>query len=536
MRKAMQALSNAAHIRMAALLAVALLSPAVGAGPARAETTLRVVEISPLTSLDPVISTAAFVRNHGFMVYDQLFALDGKGVPRPEMVKTTTVSPDGLIYAFALREGLLFHDGAKVRAADAVASIRRWEQRDVVGKALAAATAALEVRDDATFTLRLSHPFGLVLEALARPTASALFVMPERIAATPASTAITDATGSGPFIFQPGEWRSGDRAVYRRNPAYQPRPEPADGLSGGKVVKIDRVEWLSIPDASTAVAALNSGEIDYLEQPSPDLVPTLAANPAIKLMAINPVGYEIWVRINQAIPPFNDPRAREALLYLIDQEEDLQAAGIQPAEQVPYCGAFFLCGTALETEAGAKGMRAVDIPRAKELLKQAGYDGGRVVFLNATDLPVNNAATLTIAENMKRAGINVDTPAMDWATLTQRRGKKDPVAQGGWNLFITVANVLDAGNPLTNLYLASPCEGGLPGWPCDARLEDLRREWTNETDPTKRRALLDAVQTRAYEVLPYINGGQFRTLTAFRSTVTGVQPTTIPVFWGIEKK
>jgi peptide/nickel transport system substrate-binding protein len=521
------------RLLVASIFALGALAATV---PAEAESVLKVVEVSPLTSLDPVISTAAFVRNHGFLVYDQLFALDAKGAPQPEMVATTSVSPDGLAYRFTLRDGLLFHDGARVRAADVIASIRRWQQRDVVGKALAAATASLEASDDNTFVIRLSRPFGLVREALARPTASALFIMPERIAATPASTAITDATGSGPFIFEPSEWRAGDRAVYRRNPAYLPRPEPQDGLAGGKVVKVDRLEWLSIPDASTAVAALRSGEIDYLEQPSPDLTPVLARDPAIRLMAVNPVGFEIWVRINHAIPPFNDPRAREALLYLIDQQEDLQAAGIQPAQQVPYCGAYFLCGTPLATEAGAKGMRAVDIPRAKELLRQAGYDGGRVVFLDATDLPVNHAATLAIAANMQRAGINVDTPAMDWATLTQRRGKREGVAQGGWNLFITVANVLDSGSPLTDLYLATPCQGGLPGWPCDAKLEELRAAWADETDPAKQRALLDDVQKRAYEVLPYINGGQFRTLTAFRANITGIQATTIPVFWGVEKK
>jgi len=301
-------------------------------------------------------------------------------------------------------------------------------------------------------------------------------------------------------------------------------------------VKIERLEWLSIPDASTAVAALRNGEIDYLEQPSPDLLPTLAKDPAIKLMAVNPVGFEIWVRINHALPPFSDPRAREAMLYLINQEENLQAAGIRPSEQVPYCPAYFMCGTPLETAAGAKGLRGVDIDKAKALLKAAGYNGERVVFMNATDLPVNNAATLAIAENMKRAGINVDVPAMDWATLTQRRGKREPIDQGGWNLFITVANVLDVGNPLTDLYLAAPCTGGLPGWPCDAKLDELRQAWVDEVDPSKRRALLDDVQTRAYEVLPYINGGQFRTLTAFRSNVTGVQATTIPVFWGVEKQ
>ena len=188
-------------------------------------------------------------------------------------------SPDAMRWRFTLREGLAFHDGTPVRAADAVASIRRWAQRDVVGKALAAATGALEVVDDRSFSLTLARPFALVTQALARPTASALFVMPERLAATPAATAITDATGSGPFIFQANEWRAGDRAVYRRNPAYRPRPEPADGLAGGKVAKIDRLEWLAMPDPATAAAALQAGEVDFVEAPSPDLIPTLERNP-----------------------------------------------------------------------------------------------------------------------------------------------------------------------------------------------------------------------------------------------------------------
>ena len=505
-------------------------------GSAMAETTLKVVMINDLTSLDPVQSTAAFVRNHGFLVYDQLFALDAKGDPQPEMVESWTVSPDGREYRFTLRSGLAFHDGTPVRAADAVASIKRWSQRDVVGRALAAATASLAVVDERSFSLTLARPFALVTEALARPTANALFVMPERLANTPGTTAITDATGSGPFIFESAAWQAGHRAVYRRNPAYQPRPEPPDGLAGGKVAKVDRVEWLSMPDAATAAAALQTGEIDYVEQPAPDLIPTLERNRDIKLMAINPVGYDIWLRINHAQPPFSDPRARQALLYLVDQQENLQAIGARPAEQVPYCPAWFLCGTKLETAAGARGLQRIDVPKAKALLAEAGYNGGRVVFLNATDNPINNAATLTMAENFRRAGLAMDVPAMDWATVTQRRNKKEPPDQGGWNLFITVANVLDASSPLTNLYLASPCENGLAGWPCDARLEELRRAWWEEPDSAKRTALLDQVSARAFEVLPYINAGQFRTLTAFRANLDGVRATTIPVFWGIEKR
>lgn len=516
--------------------AVAAAAISLTAGLAQAQSTLRVVLINDLASLDPVQSTAAFVRNHGFMVYDQLFALDSQGVARPQMVDTHVASADGLSHRFTLRDGLAFHDGQPVRAADAVASIRRWAQRDIVGRALAAATASMEVVDDKTFTIALSRPFALVTEALARPTASALFVMPERIAQTPATTAITDATGSGPFIFQASQWRVGDRAVYTRNPNYRPRAEAADGLAGGKVVNLDRVEWIAMPDPATAAAALQSGEIDFIEQPSPDIVPTLERNRNIRTMALNPVGFMVWLRINHTQPPFNNPAARQALLHLVNQQEVLQAVGIRASEQVPYCPAFFFCGTPLESSAGAQGLREANVERARALLREAGYNGQRIVFMNAADSPINNAATLVMAQAFQRAGLNMDVPSMDWATVTQRRNRREPVDQGGWNFFVTVANVLDGQNPLTNLYLASPCEGGLTGWPCDQQLEDLRRSWWEENDAAKRQDILHRVHARAYEVLPYINAGQFRTLAAHRANIEGLRATTVPVFWGVTKR
>jgi peptide/nickel transport system substrate-binding protein len=529
-------MNQSSRLVAAALLLGSAAALMLSSAAAQAETTLKVVMINDLASLDPVQSTAAFVRNHGFLVYDQLFALDSKGEAQPEMVDSFTTSADGKSWRFTLRAGQMFHDGTPVRAADAVASIKRWAQRDVVGKALMADTASLEVVDDRTFALTLSKPFALVTEALARPTASALFVMPERLANTPPTTAITDATGSGPFIFVASEWQVGHRAVYRRNPDYHPRPEKPDGLAGGKVAMVDRIEWLSMPDAATAAAALQTGEVDYLEQPSPDLLPTLERNKSIRLMAVNPIGYDIWLRPNSALPPFDKPQARQALLYLVDQKENLDAIGIRPSEQVPYCPAYFMCGSPLETSAGARGLQRIDVAKAKSLLAEAGYNGQRVVFMDPTDQAINHAATLTMAQNFAKAGLNMDVPAMDWASVTQRRNKKDPVEQGGWNLFITIANVLDGSSPLTNLYLAAPCTNGLAGWPCDEQLETLRRSWWEEPDAAKRHAILDQVHARAYDVLPYINAGQFRTLTAFRSNIEGIRPTTIPVFWGVEKK
>ncbi|RKK03763.1 ABC transporter substrate-binding protein [Pseudoroseomonas wenyumeiae] len=526
-----------ARLAVAATLGAATLSatPASAQGQNSGQA-LRVVLINDLTAIDPVLSQAAFVRNHGFFVYDQLFAFDSEGKAKPQMVDSYTASPDGMRYSFTLRDGLAFHDGQPVRAADAVASIKRWGQRDIVGRALTAATASMDVVDDKTFTITLSRPFALVVEALARPTGSALFVMPERVAKTPANVAITDPTGSGPFTFSTSDWRAGDRAIYRRNPAYRPRNEPADGLAGGKVVQVETVEWLAMPDPATAAAALQNGEIDFIEQPSPDVVSTLERNRQVRTMAYNPVGFQVWLRLNHTQPPFNDPRARQALLHIINQQDVLDGMGVRPSEQIANCPAFFFCGTPLESRAGATGLGKPDLDRARALLKEAGYNGGKVVFLNATDSPLNNASTLVMADAMQRAGLNMDVPSMDWGTLTQRRNRREAPEAGGWNLFVTVANVLDGQNPLTNQYLASTGDAAPAGWPKDEELEALRRAWWEESDPAKRQTILDQVQARAFQVLPYIPAAQFRTLAAYRSNVEGLRPTTVPVFWGVTKK
>ncbi|MBO1073800.1 ABC transporter substrate-binding protein [Roseomonas marmotae] len=516
----------------ASCLAVSLLASAV---PAQAQSTLRVVLRNDLASIDPVASTATFARNHGFMVYDQLYALDTKGEPQRQMLESEEVSADGRQWRFTLRDGLRFHDGNPVRAADAVASIRRWAQRDVVGRALAAATGSMEVVDDKTFTITLSRPFALVKQALARPTASALFIMPEAVAQTPATEQITSAVGSGPFIFRRDQWQVGNRAIYERNPEYRARSEAPDGLAGAKTPKVDRIEWLSMPDPSTALGALSTGEIDFWELPPPDMIPALEKMRNVSLAAIDPIGSQVWLRMNAQQPPFNDPRARQALLRVINQRDVLDAAGLPPEDRVERCNAFFYCGTPLESAAGTEGLDRPDPEAARALLKEAGYDGRPIVFLDAADLTTNHAATLVMAEAFSKIGLKMDTVTTDFATLTARRNKRDPVAQGGWNLFITVGNVLDGGDPLSSLYLASPCTGGLAGWPCDEKLEELRRTWWQEQDPAKRRALVDDIQRQAYQSLPYIPAGQFRSRAAFRSNVQGVRATTVPVFWGIEK-
>jgi len=252
---------------MRSLIAVllALLPALPAAAQSDAGKTLRLAPHADLSIVDPHFSGVYITRNFGYLVCDTLLAFDHEFQPRPQMVDTWQVSDDKLTYTFRLRDGLKFHDGQPVRAADAVASLKRWGQRnDAYGQLLLAAASAIEATDDKQFRIVLKQRFP-VLEALATMTTPTPFIMPERLAQTDPYTQITEVDGSGPFKFVKEEWQPGHKVAYVKNPDYVPRAEPPDNLAGGKVAKVDRVEWLYIPEPVTAVQALETGEVDYLE-------------------------------------------------------------------------------------------------------------------------------------------------------------------------------------------------------------------------------------------------------------------------------
>jgi peptide/nickel transport system substrate-binding protein len=502
--------------------------------------TLKFIPQANLQVLDPIWTTAYITRNHGYMVYDVLFALDAQLHVQPQMVDTWEVSTDGLHYTFSLRQGLQFHDGTPVTAEDAVASLRRWGQKDALGKQLMRATAQLAAVDNTTFRLDLKEPFALVLDALAKPSSNVPFIMPARLARTPADEQIKEVIGSGPFKFVPEEWQPGHRVVYVRNPDYVPRAEPASFGAGGKQVYVDRVEWLNIPDRATASAALTAGEVDYWEDPPVDFVSQLEKNPNITVGFVDAMGTQGWLRPNHLYPPFSDKRARQALLYILDQETYLRAAIGNP-KFWRKCAAYFICGSPWESEAGAEpftkpreaNVSWLYLEKAKQLLKEAGYDGRPVVLLDPTDRPDIHAATLVTRELLTKAGVNVDLQPMDWSTLVSRRAEKKPPAEGGWNLILTWWLAADVFSPAINAGVASDCDQAWFGWPCSEQMEKLRAEWVRTQDSAKKKELTDEIQRLAYEEVPYVSWGQWSLPAAYRTYVKGVLPFPAPIFWNV---
>ena len=526
----------ARRLALAAAGAVALATGLSGTAVAQPATkTLRVVMHSDLKILDPVWTTAYIVRNHGFMIYDQLFALDANLEPRPQMVESWTASPDNLVWTFTLREGLKFHDGQPVTAEDCVASLKRWGAADTVGRRMMTFVSTMVPVDAKTFRIELKEPFGPMLKALAKSSSVPPLIMPKRVADTPYTQQISDMTGSGPFIFKRDEGKPGDKVGYVRNPDYQPRAEPPSGLAGGKVVKLDRVEWIAMPDSQTAINALANGEIDMIEQPRHDLLPVLEKEKDIAITLPDKFGAINILRFNWLHAPFNDVRVRRAAMMALNREDFLKAQ-IGDPRYYKVCGALFGCGTPLETTVGNEGLFETRFEEARKLLKEAGYDGSPIVLLHSTDLAVLANLAPVAKALLEKGGFKVDMRSMDWQSLVSRRSKKDPPAQGGWNIAMTAAATVLLLDPVNNHYTEATGEKAAFGWPTDAETEALRARFLRETDPARQKEIAAAVQKRVLDQGIVANLGQYLQPTAFRRSVTGLVESPVPVFWNVEKR
>jgi len=513
------------------LSAAGLLAP----GPALAQTTLRAAMHSDLKIVDPIWTTAYITRNHGYMIYDTLFATDAKGEIRPQMVDKYDVSADKLTYTLTLRDGLVWHDGAPVTADDCAASIKRWGAKDSMGQKLMSFVKEIVVVNPKTFRIVLKEQTGLVLSALGKPSSNVPFMMPKRVAETDPNTQISDFVGSGPYVFRKDEWKPGDKAVYVKFDKYKPRSESPSGLAGGKVVKLDRVEWRAIADHQTAINALLAGEIDYIESPPHDLLPVLKKDANVKLIDYNPLGFQYTFRFNVLHKPFDNAKIRQAVFYAFNQKDFLEAV-IGDANYYKVCKSLFPCGSPLESTKGMEGLLDANAERAKALLTEAGYDGTPVVLMHSTDLAVLANLAPVAKSLMEKAGMKVDMVSMDWQTLVSRRAKKDPPAQGGWNAFLTAWVAADILNPVMAGFLNAGCEKAMFGWPCDAEMEKLRDQFAREPNPAKQKTIAEAAQVRLTQYPTHIHLGQWYQPIAARKNVEGIVTGPVPVFWNVEKK
>ncbi len=496
---------------------------------------LRLVPHADLANFDPVWSNVYITRNAGLLVWDMLYGIDNTLTPRRQMVETEEVSADGLTWMFRLRPRLKFHDGAPVLAEDAVASINRWAARDQMGQMIKDIENELVAIDDRTFRWALRKPYPKMLLALAKSAAPCCFVMPARIAATDPFRQIGEYVGSGPMRFVRSEWVSGAKAVFEKFADYAPRQEPPSWFAGGKNIVVNRIEWITIPDPATAAAALQNGEVDWLELVLPDLLPILRKNRNLMTAINDPVGSVGALVMNHLYPPFNDVRARRAILMALSQEDYMRAhVGDDDSLWKPMPG-YFPPGTPLYTEEGGdilKGPRKVEA--AKRLLAESGYAGEPVTVMAAQDLAHFKAWGDVTVDLLKRLDMKVDFAAVDWGTLIARRIQKSPPRQGGWQMFITGYFGVEFADPSNRLLRAN---GNEPpnGWANNPQIEAEIAAWYDATSLVEEKTIVRRLNRLAVDYVVYAPLGAYLRHYAWRKNVSGIVQAPLPLFWGVTK-
>jgi peptide/nickel transport system substrate-binding protein len=510
----------------------ALAAPRVGrAGSA---SVLKFIPQSDLATLDPMFTTASVTRTHAHLMYDTLYGMDNDYGANPQMVAGHVISEDGLQWDLTLREGLRFHDGVPVLARDAVASIQRWWRRDAFGAVLATRTDEISAPSDRVIRFRLKKPFALLPDALA-VIISVPVIMPERLAATDPFKQVTEMIGSGPFRFKADERVPGSRVVYEKFADYVPR---ADGkpefASGPKIVHFDRVEWTVVPDPATAAGAMASGEFDWWENPSLDLVPQLKRTASLTVAVKDRSAAQAIMRFNQLFPPFDNPAIRRLVVSAINQHEFMEAVagGVPDLVRAPV--GIFVPETTMASDAGLENLGTISDPATlRKDITAAGYKGETIVVLAAVDSPTQNALAQVGADLLKRMGFNVDLQSIDWGTVQQRRASREPIGKGGWSIFFTFQTSTQNVTPAAATSLRADGKGWY-GWPVDTEMETLREAWFDAPDLAVRQRISRDIQIQFFRNPSFAPLGLYFQPTAFRSSLRDIREG-LPQFYGVRR-
>ncbi|WBV44331.1 ABC transporter substrate-binding protein [Pseudoroseomonas cervicalis] len=494
-------------------------APALAKG--EAALTLRYIPQSDPSSVDPLATTAYAVRNHGHLCWDTLYGLDVGLRPQPQLAEGHLVEEEGRRWVFTLREGPTFHDGEKIRASDAVASIRRWMARDTHGQALAARLDEMRVLDDRRFEVRLNRPFPALLLALGKASSYPCFIYPERHAALPPGQ-MTEVVGSGPYRYLAEERVMGRLVAYRRFDRYIPARGPVSLTAGPKFAGFERLEWRHLPDPMAAAEALQNGEADWWEQVAPDLRPLLRHTRHVVVDRLDFGGTMAMLRPNHLHPPFDDPAARRALLPALRQADFMMAIMGDSRELWRDDVGCFPPASPVASTIGLEALTGPrDVEAAQRALRQSGHAGAKVVVLHPTDVVNNSNLTAVATDLLQRVGFTAESAPCDWRSFQQRRASRAAPAAGGWNALVSLFSGLDLMTPGGHPLLRANGARAWFGWPELPRLEALREQWFDTAGEAEQKQLGEAIQRRFFEDLPYWPLGQYMIDSAWRSSIVG---------------
>lgn len=494
-------------------------APEETAAPVVAGGTLEIAWNAQPATLDPVVTTSSATRDIVNNVFEGLFASDAEAHPQPMLAEGYEVNADFTEYTIALREGVLFHNGDEMTSTDVVASFDRWIRDSSIGKQdfVGAVVAAV---DDYTITVTTAAPFFNLIDMTAPPSQGLIIVPEESIAAiTETGMPETAIIGTGPYKFV--EWVKDQQITLDRFEDYVGVDTEPSGLAGSKAAYLDELVYNMVPDATTRVNGLQTGEYDFASTlPADNLAQLESAGLTMSTEFI----YQFLFVTNKASGFFADENARQGLFYAIDPTPIMTAA---------YAGAdFFELNGSLNaprqaawfTEAGIDDKyNNLDLDKAAELFEEAGYNGETIRIITTRDYPDSYNASVVLEQQLKDAGLNAELVVSDQATLLASRAEAE-----GWDIFPTA---LGLGAPETFL----PLKSTWPGSTSSVEIAEALAAVKLSTSDEEAFAAREALQEEFYAYAPAVKVGDAATLSGYSAEVGGYTYLYGPIFFNTYK-
>src|SRR4051794_25605611 len=471
--------------------------------------TLRVATIGEAPHMDEHQSTAEIIAVIGYCMYEGLYTYDATYQAIPELVETDTVSEDGMTHTMKLRQGVMFHNGDEMKAADALASVERWGRISGVGKNLMAKVTSLTATDDYTLEWKLSQPYGTILIALAHNT-QACTIHPKSILDAAGDDPMTDAAqyiGTGPYKLV--EWQRDAAMRFERFDAYKSAGETALGYGGKKFNYPDKIEFIPVPDEAARVAGLQAGDYDITLDVGNDQYDVLKDYDGIVAEILVPTNWDVFF-LNWKSPMMQKLEMRQAVQACFDHKPMLQS-GRGGGDFLPLAPGQMKTQNTQDTKAGEEGYNVNNPDLAKQKLQEAGYDGTPLRFMTTQEYSYMYGEAIVAKQQLEAVGITVDFRGTDWATVLENRAKPEE-----WEMFGTGHGFVP--DPTQISYVGQM--NVYPGWWSSESSLALAADLAAESDFDTRYGIFEKIQTAHYTEIPAIKIGDSSNCS-FRSDKLG---------------
>jgi peptide/nickel transport system substrate-binding protein len=499
------------------LLAVVLGSTVNGQTPKRGGT-LRIANIGEPPTLDYSATTVGITSNISMAMFETPFAFDANWRPQPMLVESHAVSQNGLTHTFKLRRGVLFHNGKEMTSEDVAASLTRWGKVGSRGAVVFRHVEAVSAPDKYTVVMNLKEPFAPLLAFLALPS-SAAAIMPKEIAdATPAGP-VTQFVGTGPYRFV--EWLPNRHVKLARWDKYASRTEPANLYAGRREALADEVIYYPVGNVATRVAGAQAGDYDIADDIQQDLYEQLKGDARVVPVVLQPGSWLVFF-FNKKAGLMANVKLRQAVMAAVSMQPILQVTYGNP-DLFQLTPSIYPKGTPWYSEVGAPWYNQGSAERAKQLAAEAGYKGEPIRWLTTQQYPWMYKSSAVAADQLKKAGFNIDQQVYEWAGVVERRAKP-----AEWEMF-TTGHGFVPDPALIDVF--SPT---YPGWWESPAKNQLLQDFNRALDPKAREQMWPKLQELVFTEAGWAKVGDYHSLRLRAKGVEGFLPVAIGmIVWNV---